>query len=176
MAMERSQTEASISTVPGAFRSEVRSDSERAAIARVSSITRPTLKRLHQETGVRITLAIEPEPACVMETVDETIAFFQGSLWSRANVDAAARVAGIDLSAEDVATYLGICLDTCHMAVEFEDVDGAFQRLDAAGIGIYKVQLSSALRLQRGEHSPSPQSLLGRFADDTYLHQVRDLG
>ena len=172
MAIERNQTDASISTVPGAFRTEVRSAADSLAITARFLNQAAYLKRLHRETGVRITLAIEPEPACVIETVGETIAFFQTFLLSRDNVSAAARVTGIDLSPEDVLTYLGICLDTCHMAVEFEDIDEAFSRLSAAGIGINKVQLSSALRLQRDHGTPSPRTLLGRFADDTYLHQV----
>ena len=172
MAIERNQNEASISTVPGAFRTEVRSEADKLAITARLLNHAAYLKRLHQETGVRITLAIEPEPACVIETVGETIAFFQTFLLSRDNVGAASRVAGIDLSPDDVLTYLGICLDTCHMAVEFEEIDEAFSRLGAAGIGIYKVQLSSALRVQRDHGTPSPRTLLGRFADDTYLHQV----
>jgi hypothetical protein len=37
---------------------------------------------------------------------------------------------------------------------------------------VYKVQLSSALRLHRRPDSPTPLAVLGPFADDTYLHQV----
>lgn len=166
------QPAASVSTVPGAFRTEVCSDADREAIA--SQVLRHAayLKRLQQDTGIRITLAIEPEPACIIETVEELIQFFQAFLFSREHVSAAARAAGIDLSPADVAAYVGICLDTCHMAVEFEDPEGAFENLRAAGIGVYKVQISSALRLDRHPRSKSPQEAFGRFADDTYLHQV----
>jgi sugar phosphate isomerase/epimerase len=166
------QPEASVSTVPGAFRTEVRSDADRAAITSRLLSHAAYLKRLHLDTGVRIRLAIEPEPACVIETTDEAIAFFRTFLLRRDNVAAAARIAGIDLSPEDVTTYLGVCLDTCHMAVEFEDAEGVLRRLQADGIGVHKVQLSSALRLHRQGQSSSPRALLGRFADDTYLHQV----
>jgi sugar phosphate isomerase/epimerase len=166
------QSQASVSTVPGAFRTEVRSSADRSAITERLLAHAAYLKRLHKETGVRVTLAIEPEPACVIETTDEALAFFRTHLLRRDNIAAAGRAAGLDLSAEDVTTYLGVCLDTCHMAVEFEDVDGVLRRLQADGIGVYKVQLSSALRLHREPQSASPRMLLGRFADDTYLHQV----
>ena len=172
LSADRGRTHASISTVPGAFRTEVRSGADRAAIAERLLRHAAYLKRLHLDTGVHVTLAIEPEPACVMETTDEAMAFFRTHLLRRDNVAEAARAAGVDLSPEDVAAYLGVCLDTCHMAVEFEHVDGVLQRLQADGIGVYKVQLSSALRLYRQPQSPSPRALLGRFADDTYLHQV----
>ena len=172
VAADRGENEASISTVPGAFRAELGSDADLDAIAARMLQHAAFLKRLHAETGVRITLAIEPEPACQMETVDDAIAFFRSHLFNSTHVAAAARAANIDLTAEDVARYVGVCLDTCHMAVEFEDAADAFARLQKAGIGVYKVQLSSALRLAGGEGAAAPRSLLGRFADDTYLHQV----
>ena len=51
------------------------------------------------------------------------------------------------LALADVATHLGLCLDACHMAVEFEPPDRVFRDVAAAGITIAKIQLSSALRL-----------------------------
>jgi hypothetical protein len=129
------------------------------------------LKRLHEESGVRITLAIEPEPACQMETIDDAVAFFRSHLFNKKRVAMAAREMGVSLSIEDVARHVGICLDTCHMAVEFEDPASAFARLKAEGIQVYKVQLSSALRLAAAD-SGAARTFLGRFADETYLHQV----
>jgi hypothetical protein len=61
------------------------------------------------------------------------------------------------------------------MAVEFEEPRQAFESLSAAGISPFKVQLSSALRLAASADR-SPRSLLERFADDTYLHQVVTAG
>jgi hypothetical protein len=58
------------------------------------------------------------------------------------------------------------------MAVEFEDPSLAIDRLARADISVRKVQLSSALQLKTAVQAPAPGELLGRFADDTYLHQV----
>ena len=167
--------QASISTVPGAFRAEIGSDADVEAIAARMLRHAAYLKRLHEDTGVRITLAIEPEPACHMETVDDAVSFFTRYLFDPQQSAAAGRDAGIELTTEDVRRHVGVCLDTCHMAVEFEDPEQAFSRLRQAGIAVYKVQLSSALRLHSGG-AGSPRTLLGRFADDTYLHQVVTAG
>ncbi len=170
-ARDRGDTEACISTVPGAFRAGLKTSDIGAMAARMLRHA-AYLKRLHADTGVRISLAIEPEPACLMETADDAIAFFERDLLSPGPIADAGRTEHIDLSPEDVRRYVGVCLDTCHMAVGFEDAEGAIERLRAAEIGIFKVQLSSALRLTSASNGDSPQALLGRFADDTYLHQV----
>jgi sugar phosphate isomerase/epimerase len=170
LARHRGETEASISTVPGAFRAGLKSEDIDEISARILSHA-AYLKRLCDDTGVRVSLAIEPEPACLLETAADAQAFFEDHLFNPKKIAAAARAAHMDLSPDDVRRHVGVCLDTCHMAVEFEDPESVFERLHTAGIGIYKVQLSSALRLSTST-SQSPQTVLGRFADDTYLHQV----
>jgi hypothetical protein len=165
-------TRLSISTVPGAFRTEVTSQADIDAIAANILAHAAYLKRLDNETGVTVTLAIEPEPACIVETVDEAISLFRSALFSTAHIARASAQAGFALTKEDVARHVGICLDACHMAVEFDDSDRAIGALEAEGISIAKVQLSSALRLCRAADAPSPSEVLSRFADDTYLHQV----
>jgi hypothetical protein len=52
------------------------------------------------------------------------------------------------------------------MAVEFEDPDSAFERLDRAGIRIGKVQISAGLELE------TLSDPLRAFDDGVYLHQV----
>jgi sugar phosphate isomerase/epimerase len=161
----------SVSTVPGAFRSHVTSPSDVDLMVANFLDHAAYLKRLRLETGKTVTLAIEPEPACHIETVDEAIAFFREHLFDNARVAAAARRTGMALTTSDIAAHLGVCLDTCHMAVEFEPIDRVFRDLDAAGIAIAKIQLSSALRLASSA-AASPEDVFGPFADDTYLHQV----
>ena len=45
--------------------------------------------------------------------------------------------------------HLGVCLDLCHAAVEFEDAADCLRQLDRAGIRIHKMQISAGLRLPR---------------------------
>ena len=166
--------EGSVSTSPGAFKTKVESAEDERAMADRMLRHAAFLHDLASRTGKIISLAIEPEPACHLETVDETVAFFEQYLFSRRAVARMADLAG--LSAEEaeaaVRRHLGVCFDTCHMAVSFEDPASAFQRFERAGIRIGKVQLSAGLELT------SLSDSLRAFDDGVYLHQVvrRDAG
>lgn len=168
---DRPDLEGSVSTVPGAFRTDITSEADIDAMA--SRILRHAteLRRLRDRTGRTITLAIEPEPACFLETTTDAVTFFEDWLFDERRIAAIAREAGVDLTLADVRRHVGLCLDACHMAVEFEDASGALARLRTAGIRVQKVQISSAIRSSSGAHGPYAPAL-ARFADDTYLHQV----
>ncbi|MBZ5555643.1 MAG: metabolite traffic protein EboE [Acidobacteriia bacterium] len=161
----------SVSTVPGAFRSDVRSAGDEDAIA--SNILRHAahLASLRRRTGTTITLALEPEPACLLETVADAVSFFERSLFDGDRIQRVAREVGVALTEDEVRRHVGVCLDACHMAVEFEDPAGAIAALRRAGVRVCKVQVSSALRLADRD-SASLASALTPFAEDTYLHQV----
>jgi sugar phosphate isomerase/epimerase len=134
------------------------------------------LVRVRRDTGKTIHLDIEPEPDCSIENTDETIAFFNERLLP-AGGPLLARALGID----DIAArrllleHVQVCFDCCHFAVEYEDPFRALERLQAAGIRIGRVQLSSALRVRfPGEAAACADTAdrLRAFADATYLHQV----
>ncbi len=112
-------------------------------------------RRLEEETGRRIILCLEPEPLCVLETSAETAAFFERHLLP---------------AGERLRRHLGVCLDTCHLAVGFEDPAEAVRRL--APLGIAKVQISSALSVKDPARNPAAVERLEGFAEDRYLHQV----
>jgi len=130
------------------------------------------LIELEKRTGKRITLAIEPEPHCYLETVDECVGFFQRHLFSAQAVRRLGDLTGLDRQAASVALhdYLGLCLDLCHAAVEFEDRAASIAQLRANGILIAKLQLSSALRVAAFDEDSARH--LAAFAEPVYLHQV----
>ena len=167
---DRTDIEGSVSTVPGAFRSEIAGGADEVAMATRMLRHAAELVALRRRTGVTITLAIEPEPACYIETVDDAVAFFRDFLFDPALVRQVAADSQMPLTVDDVRHHVGLCFDACHMAVEFEDADAALERLNAAGIRICKVQISSALRVDAND--PGAMRALGRFAEETYLHQV----
>ena len=68
--------------------------------------------------------------------------------------------------------HLGVCLDACHMAVEFEDPARVLAALAGTGIRVPKVQVTAGLRVVIGENDTATLDALGAFADDVYLHQV----
>ena len=138
------------------------------------------LARLRAETGASIHLDIEPEPDCSIENTDESIAFFERWLLPAGGAELAARLGTNDEDARRLLRdHVQLCFDCCHFAVEYEDPAVALQRLDAAGLKIGRVQLSSALRVAFPDDHASVErtaaSLLP-FADTTYLHQVVQRG
>ena len=167
----RDDIEGSVSTVPGAFRADVKSEADVAAMAAGILQHAAFLADLRLRTGRTVLLALEPEPACYLETIDDVIPFFEKRLFDPLAIAATFRESGTPLAVDDVRRHIGVCLDACHMAVEFERPADAVGRLFAAGIRICKVQLSSALRLQAGSGS-DVRNRLEAFAEDVYLHQV----
>jgi sugar phosphate isomerase/epimerase len=161
----------SVSTVPCALRTNVTGD----AAARITdALLRHAahLVGVRAKTGRTIVLAIEPEPECYLETVLETVAFFQERLTSDAAVRRLAELTGLDAAAAGAALqrHLGVCLDLCHAAVEFENPAQALALLSAAGIRIAKMQISAGLRVR--EMSAAGAAALQPFDDGVYLHQV----
>jgi sugar phosphate isomerase/epimerase len=165
----------SVSTVPGAFRPLVQDDRARGAVADGLLRHAGHLVDLRRRTGRTITLAIEPEPACQMETTGEVIEFLTRWVYDADRVAVVARETGVALTVEDVRAHLGLCLDTCHLAVAHEDPVAALDAIEAAGIRIHKVQISSALSVEAPQAAES-LAALERFADDIYLHQVVEQG
>ena len=165
---DAAMTEGSVSTVPGAFKSHLQSEQDVRAIADRMLEHAAHLSRLRDDTGVTIALAVEPEPACFIETTAEAVDFFTRYLLDDAFVGAWSRGHGHSLDVESVRRHIGVCFDACHMAVEFEDPAKALADLARAGIRVPKFQISSALRVT----NPSARKAIERFADDTYLHQV----
>lgn len=162
----------SISTVPGAYKAKVR---EPADVAHMADLLLRHAAHLHiiaRETGRQIVLALEPEPCCFLETIDEAIDFFEQHLFSGTAVAAFRRLTGLPATwARDaLRRHLGICLDVCHVTVEFENPTECVARLAAAGIRVPKIQLSSALKVPAV--SDGVVELLRPFDDGIYLHQT----
>ncbi len=167
----------SVSTVPGAFRT-LAADAEVTSARVAHMLLRHVagLATLENRTGRRIVLALEPEPMCLMETTAETIEFFERHLLSRQAVDELVRLSGRTRAASEalLRRHLGVCLDVCHAAVEFETIRHSVAALRCAGIEIAKLQLSSALVVPRMNDAAA--ALLRRFDDGVYLHQVVQRG
>ena len=119
------------------------------------------LATLATTSGKSIRICIEPEPGCYLETGADFIAFWQGPL---------ARVAARMNASDAVATHLGMCLDTCHHALMFEDARSLVKALGDAQIPIGKIQLSSAIRID--PKSSESMIALRELDEKRFLHQV----
>ncbi len=121
-----------------------------------------SLDELHDASGCVVRLAIEPEPLCLLETTDETIAFF-ARLRERADAERRSDI---------VRRHIGVCYDVCHQSVEFEDVADSIARLQSADIRINKVHITCALRLENPAENTEAREALSHFVEPRYLHQL----
>jgi hypothetical protein len=130
------------------------------------------LVSLEQDTGRTVTLGIEPEPYCFLETTDETIEYFEQELYSGAGAARLAKLAGIPISEAFVALrrHVGIVFDICHQAVEYEDMAASLEKLVDAGVPILKLQEAAALHVP--EVTEEAVDELRRYADTIYLTQT----
>jgi hypothetical protein len=169
---EQAGLEGSVSTVPGCFEERGSTGEAGPRVADRLLAHAATLWRLAESTGRVITLALEPEPHCMLETTADAVAFFEGHVFARRALDAFAQATGLSSSAAEqvLRRHLGVCLDACHAAVQFETPDGAISRLVAAGLRILKVQVSAGLRVAPPD--AAARAALAPFAEGVYLHQV----
>jgi len=160
----------SLSTVPGAYKPLA--EGREAAMAEAMLRAAAFAVQSFEDTGRTVALAIEPEPFCFLETIAETVAFFERHLFCDEAVAGLARRTGLPTAAAAAALprHLGLCYDVCHAAVEFEDPAGSVAALKAAGIPIHKLQLSAALRVPSVD--AEARAALAAFDEPTYLHQV----
>jgi hypothetical protein len=141
----------SISTLPLAWRTPWTDADDTAATAALTELT-GVLDGMAVANGRPIQLAVEPEPGCVLDTVADAVG------WLAPRVD---------------PRYIGLCLDTCHLAVSFADPAATVASIYDAGLSVVKVQASAALQVE-DPASDVARAALADFAEPRYLHQVRE--
>ena len=127
---------------------------------------------IEARTGKTITLALEPEPYCYLDSTDETIAYFKNYLHTGPAVERLAKLANIAISDAIGALrrHLGVVFDICHQSVGYEDIPTSLQKLVDAGIPILKLQEVAAVRAELV--TDKTVKALERFADTVYLTQT----
>jgi hypothetical protein len=154
----------SISTLPLGWREEWTEEMSEAAAAALVELA-VFLRALRDRTGKTIVLAIEPEPGCVLERTAQVTAWWDTFLRPAAR---AADAEGV------VQEHIGLCYDTCHQAVQFEDAEASLAALTKAGIRIAKMQLSSAIEFP-ADPGAATRAAREAFVEPKFLHQTRVL-
>lgn len=158
----------SISTVPGTYRRWVR-DGSVVQIAAQLAAAAAALSALEDQTGRRITLALEPEPDCLWDESGQIIHFFQNELLQEGVPRVAAQRHSTRNHAESILLrHLGVCLDTCHQSVLFEAPAEAVASLTRQGIAVPKIQVSAAPIFATADAALAQARA---FVDPCYLHQ-----
>lgn len=164
-------TDGSISTVPLGYRVDGYHTHPTPAMITHLAECAVGFHHIRNRTGREIHLGLEPEPDCILETTDEVITFFERHLLEHATHHIASRLACAKQEAEVILRrHVGVCFDTCHLALQFESLPDSMDRLIRHGIRLSKVQLSSALEVTPDK---TARQRLTEFLDPVYLHQVK---
>jgi len=147
----------------------------------VNSFTRHVISvvahmvQLEKRTGRTVTLALEPEPACFLETTEEAVAYFKDHLYAAESVRSLVTQTGLSKSQAETALrkHLGMVYDICHQAVEYEDIGKSLQALADAGIPVFKLQEAAALRVP--VVTQEIVEAMRPFADTVYLTQTVEM-
>ncbi|MFW2514261.1 metabolite traffic protein EboE [Demequina sp. SO4-13] len=157
----------SISTLPLGWRTSWTTADDAAAQRAFASLSRE-LKQLEDVTGRVVRIAIEPEPGCILDDVEDVVTWLESRI-GVAQDDGAHRI--------DPA-FIGVCLDTCHLAVSFADqragTGATVRRITDAGLRVVKVQASAALHIA-DPGTGAARRAIEAFAETRYVHQVREL-
>lgn len=167
----------SVSTVPVSWRAFGEDDP--AALGRAGEHLAEVvadLLLLEEASGHEVALALEPEPRCVIETTGELVAFLEAHVFAGAG-RARLEARGLPREGAEAALrrHVGACVDACHLAVVFEPLPAALERLEAAGVRVVKAQLSAALDVERARTNAAGRRRLAAFDEPRYLHQTSGL-
>lgn len=124
---------------------------------------------LEERTGKVLHLDLEPEPDGLLETSEEYISWYKNDLLPTGIRRLGAK--GFNAEAA-LRRHVQLCYDVCHMAVGFEDPGTVINRLEAEGLYVGKIQISSALKVDFSAGAAAKIRALTAFAEPTYLHQV----
>lgn len=162
----------SIQTAPLGFKARVTGPGVVEEYTRQVLRVAAHLVKLNQTTGRTVTLALEPEPLCYLETTDEAVAYFKDHLYTDAAAETVAKATGLNKTEAALAIrrHLGVVYDICHQAVEFEDISASLQKLVDADIRVLKLQEAAALQVP--QVTQDKVDALRRFADTVYLTQT----
>ena len=145
----------SLSTLPGAYKFHSNS-ANLAEIAENLTQCANHLADIKKKYGKTIILGIEMEPDCIWENPQEFCEFRKKYLTS-----------------EHAGKLIGVCYDTSHQELVEGAPGSGLRALQAAGVPIAKIQMSTALRTSATTEPVNSLPELAKFADPIYLHQTR---
>lgn len=153
-AVAKPGTGASVSTLPGSHKTF---GADERLIRRNLIDLAAWLDELAREHGHDFHLGLEPEPLGHFENTRETLAFFD-------------RLLDDATDPEQVRRRIGLNFDTCHFALEYDDIRESLDAIHRHGIRLSKIHLSSALALN--PQDPAAITAIRHFDEPTYFHQV----
>jgi hypothetical protein len=162
----------SIQSAPLGFKPKVTGDDVIEAYTSNVIAVVAHLVELKKKTGKTVTLGLEPEPRCYLETTDETITYFKNHLFSGATAKRLAKLTGLNEAdaAQAMRDYTGVVFDIGHQAVGYEDIPASLQKLVDNGVQVVKLQEAASMYIP--DVSQKTVDALQTFAKTIYLSQT----
>ncbi|MFP6904299.1 MAG: metabolite traffic protein EboE [Verrucomicrobiota bacterium] len=155
----------SVSTVPCSFKPWIKTEEDVEQMVCMICDCALHMHRVEDQLGQYVHLGLEPEPCCYLETTDEFLAFYKDALLQKGTCYLAGKVANPEAL---LRRHVGINFDCCHIAIQFEGLDGSLDRLIREGVLLSKIHVSAALACQ-----PEHVEALAPFDEPVYFHQVK---
>ncbi|SHN27998.1 sugar phosphate isomerase/epimerase [Cryptosporangium aurantiacum] len=133
----------SLGTLPLGWRQPWSPADDAAAHAFIETLV-ATLRTIDTVHGRPVTLALEPAPGYVLDTVPDAVRWLAGRVDPR---------------------YVGVCVDTCALAVSFLDPGGVVSAVYRAGFTVQKIQAATALQVDDPRDPAARMVLAGLAAD-----------
>ncbi|MEW6983609.1 metabolite traffic protein EboE [Colwelliaceae bacterium 6471] len=149
--------EVSISTVPLGYKRGWCADKHAIACNHLSSLSK-LLAEVKKSAAKHVTVCLEMEPDCVLESSQEMVAFFQNDL--------------MIAKYPEIRRHLGVCFDICHQAVMHENINDSLTLFEKSGITIGKIQVSNALQFNNSDRHVVLTEL-EPYMHSPYLHQIK---
>jgi len=131
------------------------------------------LAKIEQETGKWIHIDIEPEPDGILENYKEFVDWYENTLIPIGTDYLQNK--GVDHPVNLIKRHIQLCFDICHFGVSFDNPAACIQELNQKGIGVGKIQISSALRVDLRTNPKEKIDALRKYHEPVYLHQVKAL-
>lgn len=158
--LKTNNTELTISTLAGSWK--YHNHDENSVLNNYMQIIR-YLQDLHEQTGKKIRVALEPEPDTTLDSLASIIAFFD---------KLKERLIRSNMPVEKSLEYIGLNFDTCHSSVLFEKPLSVILELLKKQIPIYKFHITNAPKLL-APFSKENKISLKSLDEPKYLHQTR---
>lgn len=122
------------------------------------------LANIREKSGITIHMDLEVEPGSVLRDTSDVIRFWNDWLLTRGAAMLSDKMQVTDgTAAEAMNRHVRLALDTAHAAVVRDDAVTSLDQLTEAGVGIGRLQISSALELTVPDSETDQQELLGHL-------------
>lgn len=130
------------------------------------------LHSIRDQKGQFLHLDLEPEPDGLMEDSGTVLHFFKEYLFRNGVGELKKKGFSSEKAEEILRRHIRLCYDVCHYALAWEEPSDTLALMAGEGIGIGKIQISAALKVDLRQDRVALAKALAPYNESVYLHQV----